>query len=323
MNISVLIPVYNSSSILPDLIRRLEPVLRSHCREFELILVNDGSRDQSWDVICSLVSNRNWIRGINLMRNYGQHNALLCGIRTARHEIIVTMDDDLQHPPEEIPKLLEKLNEGHDVVYGTPMREQHGFLRDIASQITKLALKASMGIDTARNVCAFRAFRTKLRDAFSNYHSPFISIDVLLTWATTRFAAIPVRHDPRKQGVPNYTFGKLVTHAFNMMTGFSTLPLQIASMLGFAITIFGVLLLVFIVSNFLIYGRSVPGFSFLACIITIFSGTQLLVLGVIGEYLSRMHFRTMDKPTYVIKEEVQVTDELQSTDDQWESGYGG
>jgi glycosyltransferase involved in cell wall biosynthesis len=302
MKVSVVIPVYNSSAVLSDLVDRLKPVLASYFDAYELILVNDGSRDESWQVIRSLVAKHSWIRGINLMRNYGQHNALLCGIRAVRHEIVVTMDDDLQHPPEEIPKLLQKLNDGYDVVYGTPQQEQHGFLRNIASRITKLALKASMGIETARSVSAFRIFQTKIREAFSNYQGPFVSIDVLLTWGTIRFAATPVRHDPRKQDTSNYTFKKLMTHAFNMMTGFSTLPLQIASLLGFVITLFGIGLFFYVVANYLVYGGGMPGFSFLACIITIFSGTQLLVLGVIGEYLSRMHFRTMDRPTYVIRD---------------------
>jgi glycosyltransferase involved in cell wall biosynthesis len=302
MNVSVVIPVYNSSSILPDLIARLAPLLAGYYDNYELILVNDGSKDASWNAICSLVEKYSWCRGINLMRNYGQHNAVLCGIRKARFEIIVTMDDDLQHPPEEIPKIVNKLNDGYDVVYGTPQQEQHGFLRNIASRMTKIALQASMGVETARNVSAFRALRTKIRDAFSNYQGPFVSVDVLLTWGTTRFSSIPVRHDPRKQDTSNYTFRKLVTHAFNMMTGFSTLPLQIASLLGFVTTLFGIGLFLYVVVSYLVYGGGMPGFSFLACIITIFSGTQLLVLGVIGEYLSRMHFRTMDRPTYVIRD---------------------
>lgn len=135
MNISVIIPVYNSEQTLTALMQRLQPVLEAQTTEYELVLVNDGSSDQSWDVICELSVEHSWLRGINLMRNYGQHNALLCGIRSARYEIIVTMDDDLQNPPEEIPKLLEKLDEGYDVVYGTPQKEQHGFWRDMASQV--------------------------------------------------------------------------------------------------------------------------------------------------------------------------------------------
>ncbi len=241
------------------------------------------------------------VRGIQLARNFGQHNALLCGIRAARGEVIVTLDDDLQHPPEEIPKLLNKLAEGYDVVYGTPMTEQHGFWRDIASQVMKLALQSAMGAKIARNVSAFRAFHTRLRDAFANYQSPFVSIDVLLTWATTSFAAIPVQHDPRWSGETNYTFRKLVAHALNMMTGFSTLPLQFASLIGFAFTLFGLVVLTYVIGRFLIHGSSVPGFPFLASVIAIFSGAQLFALGIIGEYLARMHFRAMEKPPYVIR----------------------
>lgn len=301
-SISVIVPVYNSEPILADLIRRLESVLMSLCHEYEIILVNDGSKDGSWQVIQRLCAAHNSMRGINLMRNYGQHNALLCGIRSARFETIVTMDDDLQHPPEEIHKLLEKLEEGYDVVYGFPEHQQHGLLRDLASELTKLALRGSMGAETARHVSAFRAFRTCSRDAFAEYHSPFVSIDVVLTWATTRFTALKVRHDPRAKGTSNYTFRKLFTHAMNMMTGFSTLPLQAANLLGFMCMAFGGLLLVYVLGGYLVHGGVVPGFTFLASVIAIFSGTQLMALGIIGEYLARMHFRMMERPTYTVRE---------------------
>ncbi|HEX3855801.1 MAG TPA: glycosyltransferase family 2 protein [Verrucomicrobiae bacterium] len=307
--ISVVVPVYNSELILPELVKRLEPALTSLSGQFEVVLVNDGSRDQSWKVIQELSRSFTWVRGINLMRNYGQHNALLCGIRAARFETTVTMDDDLQHPPEEIHKLVAKLDEGFEVAYGFPEHEQHGLLRDIASGLTKLALQKSMGAETARRVSAFRAFRTQARDAFASYHSPFVSIDVVLTWATTRFVAIQVRHDPRRAGISNYTFGMLFRHAMNMMTGFSTLPLQLANLMGFLCTAFGGLILLFVIGRYLLYGTTVQGFTFLASIIAIFSGAQLLALGIIGEYLARMHFRMMERPTYTIREEIASRDE--------------
>ncbi len=300
-SISVIVPVYNSEAILPDLVKRLQPVLALAAREYELIFVNDGSSDRSWEAIQRLRDEFDWVRGINLMRNYGQHNALLCGIRAARHEIVATMDDDLQHPPEELPKLLAEMERGHDVVYGAPGREQHGLLRNAASVFTKLALQSSMGGKTARHVSAFRVFRTQLRQAFAEYRSTFVSIDVLLTWGTTRFAAIKVRHDPRQSGVSNYTVLKLVTHAMNMVTGYSTLPLQVASLLGFACTLFSLGLLLFVIGRYLIQGTTVPGFSFLASAIGIFSGAQLFALGIIGEYLARMHFRMMERPTYAVQ----------------------
>ena len=302
-SISIVVPVFNSEQTLAQLVARLDPVLRESARAFEIILVNDGSRDRSGVVAAELARSHPFVRAIGLMRNYGQHNALLAGIRLARHEVVVTIDDDLQNPPEEIPSLLGQIAAGIDVVYGVPEREQHGLLRDLASQITKLTLQNAMGADTARKISAFRAFRTDLREAFRDYRGSFVSIDVLLTWATTRFTAVVVRHDPRAAGVSNYTLGKLVIHALNLMTGFSTLPLQIASFIGFGCTLFGLAVLVFVVGRYFIQGGSVPGFPFLASIIAVFSGAQLFALGIIGEYLARVHFRIMDKPSYTVRED--------------------
>ena len=143
--LSVVVPVYRSEAILPELVRRLAEVLPTLADHYELVLVNDSSPDGSWDVISRLASQHPWIHAINLMRNYGQHNALLCGIRATQYAVIVTMDDDLQHPPEEIPKLLTVLDQGYDAVYGTPEQEQHGMLRDLASLTTKLALQKCDG----------------------------------------------------------------------------------------------------------------------------------------------------------------------------------
>ena len=155
-------------------------------------------------------------------------------------------------------------------------------------------------MDLARNVSAFRLFRTQLREAFAGYQTPFVSIDVLLTWATTRFTAIPVVFQPRYSGTSTYTFTKLVRHALDMMTGFSTAPLQLASLIGFGCTLFGLAVFLYVFTRYCVEG-SVPGFPFLASIIAIFSGAQLFALGVIGEYLARIHFRTMNRPVYVVR----------------------
>ena len=168
-SISVVTPVYNGEASIAELCRRLSEVLPRIATEYEIILVNDGSRDRSWEIISELSSRFATVRGLNLMRNYGQHNALLCGIRAAKYDVIVTMDDDLQHPPEEIPRLLEQLEQGFDVVYGAPKAEQHGFMRALASRITRLALSIAIGMDLAKNVSAFRVFRTQLREAFADY----------------------------------------------------------------------------------------------------------------------------------------------------------
>jgi glycosyltransferase involved in cell wall biosynthesis len=299
-SISVVTPVYNGEASVGELCRRLAEVLPRISAQHEVILVNDGSRDRSWETISELCSRSPAVRGLNLMRNYGQHNALLCGIRAAKYDLVVTMDDDLQHPPEEIPRLLARLEEGFDVVYGAPKAEQNGLMRALASRITRLALSAAVGSDVAKNVSAFRAFPTQLREAFAAYQSPFVSIDVLLTWATTRFGATAVAFQPRHSGASNYTFTKLVRHAFDMMTGFSTAPLQLASLIGFTCTLFGLAVFIYVFVRFCLEG-SVPGFPFLASIIAIFSGAQLFALGVIGEYLARMHFRSMKRPAYVVR----------------------
>ncbi len=301
-SISVVVPAYNSELSLPELVARLRTVLESAATSYELILVDDASKDGTWGVIQKLSRKNRWVRGVRFMRNFGQHNALLCGIRLATNELVVTMDDDLQHPPEEIPKLLDRLGPDIDVVYGTPSVEQHGLWRDLASQATKIALQASMSAPIARKAGPFRLFRTELRKAFAGYDGPYVSIDVLLTWATVRFAAVDVRHDPRRLGASNYTFRKLVRHSLNMITGFSVWPLQVASLIGFVFTVFGTGALFFVVGHYLIYGGVVPGFSFLASTIAIFSGAQLFALGIMGEYLARMHLRSMQKPVYAVRE---------------------
>jgi len=307
--ISVVVPVYNSEETLPLLLARLKTLFEAADADFEVLLVNDGSRDRSAAVIESICERYPWVVGIELMRNYGQHNALLCGIRSARYSVVVTMDDDLQNPPEEIPRLLEKLAEGYDIVYGYPQNETHGFLRNCASQMTKVALRSAMGVDVARHVSSFRAFRTKLRDAFAAYNGQFVSIDVLLSWGTRRFATVPVANPPRTLGASQYTIRKLIAHAMNMITGFSILPLELASILGFAFALFGLTVLGYVVGRFLIQGGAVPGFPFLASIISIFAGAQLFALGIIGEYLARMHFRLMDKPSYTVRSTAALADD--------------
>jgi undecaprenyl-phosphate 4-deoxy-4-formamido-L-arabinose transferase len=300
--LSAVIPVYNSALSLPDLVARLQPVLSASANQFEIVFVDDDSKDDSWRVLTELcVLHRHWIRAIPLMRNSGQHNALLCGIRAARYGLIVTLDDDLQNPPEEIPKLLEALDDGVDVVYGAPPHGVHGLWRNLASQMTKIVLQGALGAETARMVGPFRVFRTELRHAFDQYSSAFVNIDVLLTWGTTRFKAIRVRHDERRVGKSNYTFLKLLTHSMNMTTGFSTMPLKWASILGFGATAFGLVLLAYVLGRYFLQGVSVPGFAFLASVTMIFAGAQLFTLGIIGEYLARVHVRLTERPAYTIR----------------------
>jgi undecaprenyl-phosphate 4-deoxy-4-formamido-L-arabinose transferase len=299
-SLTVVIPVYNSQDSLLPLVARLGEVLKDLASRYEVVLVNDGSRDNSWSVIRNVVEKYSWVRGVNLMRNYGQHNAILCGIRVAQYEVIITMDDDLQHPPEEIYKLLDKLDEGYDVVYGSPVALPHSLWRNLFSRFTKRTLAYAMGIRTIRSIGPFRAFRTELRNAFANYQNPSVIVDVLLSWGTSSFATVTINEDTRQVGQSNYNFFKLFRVAMEILTGFSTIPLRLASLLGFIFTVFGMAVFIYVLVVFLSAG-SVPGFPFLASIIALFSGAQLFALGIFGEYLARMFDRSMDRPRYVIR----------------------
>lgn len=301
-NITVVIPVYLSSGILTELMTRLNNVLPSIASNYEVIMVCDGSPDDSWKIIKDLSRKYSYLKGINLTRNYGQHNALLVGIREANYEIIVSMDDDLQHPPEEIHALLRKLEDGYDVVYGTPQQLKHNSWRNLSSLVTKFAIKYSIGYENANKINAFRAFRTPIREAFSGYKDKFVSIDILLTWGTNKFASVAVKHDVRRSGASGYNFGKLVLHAINIITSFSALPLQIASIAGFIFMFFGIVVFGYVIIYYILHGGSVPGFTFTAAMIAIFSGVQLFSLGIMGEYLARIHFRSIGQPYALIRE---------------------
>jgi undecaprenyl-phosphate 4-deoxy-4-formamido-L-arabinose transferase len=305
--VSIVIPVYRSERTLPELHRLLSATMAAQACDYEIIFIEDGGGDRSWSFIERLAVADHHVRGIRLSRNYGQHNALLCGIREARFDVTLTMDDDLQQPVSEIAPMLAALRPEYDVVYGAPQSGQHGILRNIATRLTKGALASVVGAEMAHNVSAFRAFRTRLRDGFAAYRSPTVSIDVLLSWTTTRFTAIKVRHATRSTGKSGYTVGMLIRHAIDLMTGFSILPLQIASVVGFTFVLLGVSVLLFVLINYAIRGSEVPGFAFLASSIAIFSGAQLFALGIIGEYLARVHFRSMDRPAYLVGERVGST----------------
>ena len=303
MNISVVVPVYKGAETLDALVQRVGAVLPQVAERYELILVNDGSPDNSWEVIQRLARGQGWVRGVQLLRNYGQHNATLCGIRAARYEVTVTLDDDLQNPPEEMPLLLAKLSEGFDVVYGAPQQVRQNLWRSLASHVIRLMLRRVMGNQVAWQVSPFRAFRTSARDAFAHYASPSVFVDVLLTWGAARFAAVTVRQDARAAGTSTYTFRKLLSLAMNMLTGFSTLPLRAASMVGFLFTLFGLGVLAYVLGRFVLLGYSIPGVPFLASVIAIFSGATLFALGIMGEYLARIYTHSMGQPPYVVREE--------------------
>lgn len=303
-SVSVVVPVFNSEATLKELVVRLKAALPVYIEEFEIILVNDGSCDSCWEVITELAGQEENVKGINLMQNYGQHNALLAGIERAKCDSIVTIDDDLQYPPEEIPKLLDKLGEGFDVVYGKPINRSHKNWRNLGSTILKSSMKMVLGSDIANKSSSFRAFRLKMRRGFRHFADASLDLDVLLSWSADRIISIPVQHHGRQTGKSGYTLRKLLRLTISIITGYSALPLRIASATGLLTSLFGACLFFYVVIKRLIVTRPVLGFTFLAAEIALFAGFQLFAIGIIGEYIARLHFRTMGKPTYVIRDTV-------------------
>lgn len=301
MNCSVVIPVYRGESTIVPLMENLAAELPKIAASYEVILVNDGSPDASWHKIEALAQRFPWVVGINLMRNYGQHNATLCGVRAARFEVTITMDDDLQHPPQEIHLLLDKLDEGYDLVYGVPRQLPQGFFRNQLTRFTKIFLANTMGVPSVRNMSAFRAFRTPLRGAFSEFRSPNTILDVLLSWGTGRITAVVVNIQAAQGS--NYNYVGLAQAALLVLTGYSTAPLRLASLVGLGMTLFGLAIFVYVVIIYFTAG-SLPGFPFLASIIALFSGAQLFTLGIFGEYLAHMFDRTMGRPGYVVEQTI-------------------
>lgn len=298
--LSVVVPVYRSERTLRTLVDRVSASLAK--QDFEIILVDDASGDGTWREITTLAKANTRVKGLRLGRNSGQHSALLAGVRVARFATVVTLDDDLQNPPEEISKLLAALTVDVDVVYGVSTSIKQNFYRRLGSKVARRFFASMLGFGSAISMSSFRVFRTELRSGFDSSLGPNISLDALLTWSTSRFAVAEVAHDERAEGTSHYTFRKLVRFMMDMATGYSTLPLRMATAIGFTTIVFGLLLFVFVAGRPLIYGDAVPGFPMLASSITIFSGVQILLLGVLGEYIGRMHFRVMNKPTYMIAE---------------------
>lgn len=306
--VSIVVPAFRSAGSLPALAERVATVLEGAELPYELVLVDDGSEDGTWAAIQALAAARAPVRGLRLARNSGQHAALLAGIRAARREWIVTLDDDLQFRPESIPSLLVSLEEGADLVYGVAEQPKHGRLRGIATSAAKRAMRVATGDPLVTRISALRAFRTRLREGFERFDGPYVSIDALLLWSTRRVAEVAVPHDARVDGQSGYSARTLARHALTVVVGFSSRPLRIASALGFVCTVFGAVLLVYVLFRYVTEGSAVPGFAFLASAISIFSGVQLFALGVIGEYLARMYQRAMGRPSYSIAESVEAGD---------------
>lgn len=307
MNVSIVIPCYRSAATLPELIGRIEESLLAlvsdgKVQDWEAILVVDGSPDAAAVVAESLARSHPNLRAVILRRNFGQHNALIAGIRAARFESLVTLDDDLQHPPEEIHKLLRALEDPTvDLAYGVAEVEEHGLMRSAASRFIKSSL-ALAGVSNARWVGAFRAFRTDLREAFENVNDPQPNLDVLLSWSTASVVPVRLTMNRRTTGRSTYSIPRLASHALNMVTGYGVIPLKLATWLGFGFGFLGIILLLVVLIRYILGETTVAGFTTTIALIALFSGAQMVTIGIIGEYLGRQHFRSMLKPMYLIRE---------------------
>lgn len=303
MPVSVVVPVYRSTSSLYELVARIESTLTG-TRLYEIVLVDDGSPEASWQAILDISSKDPRVRGVRLGRNFGQHNALLAGIRTAKYPLCATLDDDLQNPPEALNELINRLEaDDLDLVYGSPYRISQRSHRRLSSWLIRKTLGSALGVEASEHLSSFRVFRTALRGAFADEVGPGISIDYLLAWASTSVGHCTVPHDDRKEGVSGYSVSKLLHFATDTLTGYSTVPLRLSSILGYSATLAGFVLMLFFVLIPWARGGQVAGFAFLATTIVVFAGIQLISLGIIGEYLGRMHFRIMRKPSYFVRDE--------------------
>jgi undecaprenyl-phosphate 4-deoxy-4-formamido-L-arabinose transferase len=298
--LSIVVPVFRSEKTLNELVNRITNSISD--KSVEIILIDDASGDGTWTTICSIARQNSMVTGIRLGRNSGQHGALLAGVRAAKFQTVVTLDDDLQNPPEEIDKLIDALVPGVDVVYGVSTEVKQNYYRRAGSKLVRKFFASALGFNSAVSMSSFRTFRTVLREGFNTALGPNVSLDALLTWSTTRFTVVEVKHDERKVGDSHYTFRKLVRFMIDMATGYSALPLRLASALGFLTISFGAVLLVYVIGRPIITGERVQGFPMLASTIIIFSGVQIFLLGILGEYIGRMHFRVMNKPTYMVAE---------------------
>ena len=300
--ISVVVPVYRAESSLRELCRRCAAALETITPDFEIILVEDCGGDGSWPIIEELAAADARVRGLQFSRNFGQHAATLCGFARARGDWIVTLDDDLEHPPESIPELYRKAREGYSLVYGVFDAPTHAWWRNVTSSIARRLFRLAIP-SLNDEYSSFRIVRKPIAAATTAFDSPFPFVDGYLSWVTNNCASVPVSHRTRVHGASNYTFKKLLAHTINIFVTFSDLPLKLASWLGLVSFLAGMVWLVVIVLQRLLGGITVSGFaSIMACII-LFGGIQLLILGVFGEYLGRMNFNSSRKPLYLVARE--------------------
>jgi glycosyltransferase involved in cell wall biosynthesis len=301
IEVSIVIPVYRSSEHLNELHLRLTKVMREEKRNYEIIFVEDCGGDQSWDIITQLADSDPHLKGIKLSRNFGQHAATICGISEANGRWIVTLDDDMEHPVESIPVLLAKAREGYSLVYGVYPERTHAKWRNVTSDIARRAFNKAIP-SLNHEYTSFRVIDATVAKALSKFDSPFPFVDGYLSWITNNYSTVKIEHQNRANGSSNYTLRKLLLHTANIFVTFSDIPLKLASFAGVLFFLIGMIWLAIVVAGRLFGFITVSGFSSIMAAIILFGGIQLLILGIIGEYLGRMNFKLSRKPLFLIAE---------------------
>jgi undecaprenyl-phosphate 4-deoxy-4-formamido-L-arabinose transferase len=301
VELSVVIPVYGSEATLEPLYERIAQALEARGTSFEVVFVDDDSPDGSWSVLEALKARHpSSVVLVRLTRNFGQHNALMCGFHHAQGQLILTMDDDLQNPPEEIPKLLDAMARGdHDVVYGTPRQSRRNGLRRGGSALVRWFYRKVFR--SAVDISSFRLISAEIMPGILRYDLNFTFLDGLLAWHTQRISSVGVDHMPRAQGSSRYSVAKLVTLALNLFTNFSLGPLQAISIMGMVSAFLGIAGGLYFLVMRLAGGIAVPGYASIIVASLILGGLQLLSLGVIGEYIGRIHMNLNRKPQFAVR----------------------
>lgn len=299
LDVSIVVPVYGGSAALPELCQRLETALGSACLDYEVILVDDRGQDEAWSAICAVTRQHLQVRGLRLGRNFGQHAATICGIAHARGEWIVTMDDDLEHPPESIPSLLAAGDDDHPLVYGVFQKRTHAAYRNLSSTLMRRMLKRAFP-DLNEDYCSFRAIHAPLAKQLDRFGLNRPYIDGMLSWLTSSTRSVSVPHEQRQHGESTYTMRKLLSHAANIFVTFSYLPLRIATFGGAGLASLSFLYLLYVIYGKLSGSIINPGYASLMSVVLFACGIQLLILGVVGEYVGRLMGATFRRPVYVV-----------------------
>ncbi|NLT23515.1 MAG: glycosyltransferase [Syntrophorhabdus sp.] len=301
--VSVLVPVLNEEESLPELNERLRDALAAIHRPYEIIYINDGSTDRTEEILEAFHREDGRIKVIEFNRNYGQHMALFAGFDFARGEIVVTIDADLQNPPEEIPRLVAKAEEGYEVVATYRKQRKDSLFRKLPSYIVNRITAKLVGVRLRDYGCMLRAYRRNIVDYMNMCPESSSFIPALANTFAKRITEIEVGHEERKKGTSKYSPFKLFRLNFDLMTNFSLLPIQFISMLGVVIAFLGLAFAIFLMVRRLLIGPEGEGTFTLFGVLFFFIGIQIFALGVIGEYVGRIYQEVRRRPRYIIKKE--------------------